>query len=223
MMVVNRMGTYWLLPAQQQNLSLSALEEGKLAVERACPSTIHDGFVHLLPYRVRIVQHHHPPPLKDGTLLHKQLHNLLTGKCAYNNRGWWTYEICFNSRIRQIHYHTDGTILKQNSLGTLWAASFGHRFSREHISMLGMTGDARPFVLQEFTGGEICDTGTMTVLRKSTLRITCGLEFQNVLSSDRAHLVFAEPKLCEYVFTLFWGEMCGIGNVLDDDAPKQEL
>lgn len=218
----NRLGNYWFLPSQVQNLSLSAWEEGRLAVDRACPSALAQGSIHLLPNRVQIVQHHPPSLLKEGNLVHKQLHNLLAGKCAYINLGWWTYEICFNSRIRQIHYKADGTILKQNSLGTLRAASFGHVFTREQIQMMGMQGDARPFVLQEYAEGEACNTGTMTVLRKSTLRITCGFEYQNQLSSDRAHLVLVEPIICEYVFTLFWGDMCGIGNILDD-APKQEL
>ena len=31
----------------------------------------------------------------------------LSGKCLYRIEGWWTYEVCFGSHVRQYHEEAD--------------------------------------------------------------------------------------------------------------------
>lgn len=213
--IFGRLGKYWLLPKQIKELTESATEKQKAVLANGCPSINHHSLTHLQQGQVQVVRQSSQPSIEDGTEAQKQLSEVLHGRCAYFNQGWWTYEICFSSQIRKVHFDSRGIIMMQSSLGMIKTASYGHQFTSSEANELGIADNSQSYILEEFTNGEECKIGDEEMLRKSTLQITCGLDHQTGSGHHEAHIVLYEPNQCEHIFTLFLAEMCEIIPLLD--------
>ena len=65
----------------------------------------------------------------------------MKGACLATTNGWWSYEICFGTEVKQFHLVSDGVRQDETSLGVFVDST--------------TSGDTA--VTQRFEGGTICD------------------------------------------------------------------
>lgn len=128
----------------------------------------------------------------------------LKKKCLYNNKGWWTYEVCFGKGIYQYHEDANKIVGDKISLGYFHNET---DWSQERIektqSKPGKSGSDKKFHSQFYMNGSKCDlTGKA---RETQIKIFC--------QEGSADLVFRvdEPSSCSYVITVYTSKLCKHG------------
>ncbi|RMX47348.1 hypothetical protein pdam_00012582 [Pocillopora damicornis] len=132
-----------------------------------------------------------------------QLLEPIKKKCLYNNKGWWTYEVCFGKGIYQYHMEANKVVGDKISLGVF---SNETDWSQEKIILRkekpkpGKSSVAKKYHSQYYVNGTQCDlTGKE---RETQIKIFC--------DEDRADFVVRvdEPSSCSYVITVHTNKLC---------------
>ena len=55
---------------------------------------------------------------------------MLEGKCFYRQQGWWTFEFCFKSHVRQFHMDTNTEKITEEFMLGYYNASNSYEASR---------------------------------------------------------------------------------------------
>lgn len=137
--------------------------------------------------------------------------DFLKGKnCLSGGSGWWKYELCYGSYVRQ--YHID-----KNGEQSLVLGAFN---ADAHIEWLQKNPHKRPLpigsrteLIHFYTDGTLCDkTGKP---RQTEVRLKCP-EKSSSLSSVTLYLL--EPKTCEYELTVQSSLICDILDLADKNG-----
>lgn len=145
------------------------------------------------------------------------------------NGGWWTYELCHNSRIRQYHEQLGYTTSKDSkprvpkkiiddeyNLGVYKDIEFPAE--EEHTYVVNATKGAKgggngAYFKVEYSGGDMCDddkdvkdaaivagtAGAIGVHRASSVRYYCGAEYSVSVNED---------STCHYLVEVHVPELC---------------
>ena len=154
------------------------------------------------------------PLLKKNEIsdISRALYIELKDKCLLLFRGWWTYEICFYSQIRQMHYASDGETLETSQLiGAFTEQHVQHirplLLPEDEMERYGVNGERRPYILQIYENGDPCGEGNAE--RSATVRLMCSDDLkQGPLSADTLGATIDEPTECQYVVNVFLPLMC---------------
>ncbi len=136
----------------------------------------------------------------------------LGDKCFLLSRGWWSYEICLFSTIRQLHYDTDGeTVLSANLIGSFSEQRTLHIhplvLQKDDMEKLGLVGERRAYVMQSYENGDKCEENGVD--RSAVIRLLCseGLK-QPPLAANSIGIAVDEPDACHYAIHIFLPLMC---------------
>eukprot|EP00039_Didymoeca_costata_P020677 m.342087 g.342087 ORF g.342087 m.342087 type:complete len:625 (-) comp20891_c0_seq1:116-1990(-) len=108
----------------------------------------------------------------------------LRNACLLTKTGWWSYEICFNSTIKQFHQTLSGKNQTMTLIG---------RYSHSEVT-------SENTLKQIVKGGDICDI-TMKP-RNATVEYICKQG-----NHEQVWTIF-EPKTCEYEITVVTHLLC---------------
>ncbi|KAL9968353.1 hypothetical protein ACROYT_G026714 [Oculina patagonica] len=131
-----------------------------------------------------------------------QLLEPMKKKCLYNNKGWWTYEVCFGKGIYQYHKEANEVIGDKLSLGVF---SNETDWSQEKIDLKekpkpGKSTVAKRYHSQYYVNGSECDlTGKA---RETQIKFYCDEGISDVV------LRVDEPSSCSYVITVHTNKLC---------------
>merc|ERR1712232_1508764 len=81
-----------------------------------------------------------------------------TDSCLYYSTGWWTYEFCFNNRIRQFHANVENEIVAEYTLGSQPILIDEVETYYDNIEyFLSPTKSKVPYVSEIYKHGTKCD------------------------------------------------------------------
>ena len=148
-----------------------------------------------------------PDPQERVRIPESQLLAPLKDECVYKAEGWWTYEVCYGSHVRQFHADPKTQqVLAEFFLG------------RESPSSSSSSSPSPPLggrYSEEYVGGTVCDlTGKP---RKTTVFFACSPSGLNSLSA------VSEPATCEYTVTLSTPLLCAHDEYAVDDQPEIDI
>ena len=123
----------------------------------------------------------------------------LKSRCLGLVDGWWTYEFCHESHVRQFHADASGVVMQEFVLGR-YGAMWTQTVTASGTPPVSTDDDGRPFLQQRFDGGSECpDTG----LPRSTLvRFYCAPQ-----SAPHIHKV-REIAICQYMLIVHSPHLC---------------
>ena len=177
--------------------------------QQLCPQLSHHER-HVYP--IQEVKYDHILQGKEIDDISRALILELGDKCFLLSSGWWSYEICFFSTIRQLHYDRDGeTVLISNLIGSFSEQRTLHIhplvLQKDDMEKLGLVGERRAYVLQSYENGDKCGDSGMD--RSAVIRLLCseGLK-QPPLSSNSIGIAVDEPEACHYVIHIFLPLVC---------------
>jgi hypothetical protein len=145
-------------------------------------------------------------PDADGSEALHQLHRLLKPlmqppSCVKKNEGWWTYEFCFGSSIRQYHRDANGQLSTEYKLGR-YVEGPARKSSLSYEFLDGGHEDVKRAVyVEEYVEGTPCEE---TQLRRST-RV---MFFCNSLSASNVILSVKETQTCQYTMKVLSHAVC---------------
>uniref|UniRef100_A0A061RW13 Protein OS-9 n=1 Tax=Tetraselmis sp. GSL018 TaxID=582737 RepID=A0A061RW13_9CHLO len=130
--------------------------------------------------------------LQEDPLPPSQYLSALNTACFYRIEGWWTYEVCYQGKIRQYHQEKD-RIESEFSLG---------EYDEQASAQLeDVSAEAEPpYFAQKYTGGTPCDITNTP--RETEVRFICSSDHTNVLTSIK------EPSTCSYTMTFSTPLLC---------------
>ncbi|VVC39640.1 Hypothetical protein CINCED_3A018497 [Cinara cedri] len=127
--------------------------------------------------------------------------------CLHGGSGWWTYEICYNDYIQQVHREKG----KPDEIVTL-----GLFNKQDHINWLNENEEKKPkfdakgtrnVLFHFYSSGSVCQkTGEKRV---TEVRYKCKIGQYN---EDTVALYLYEPKTCKYVLTIESPSLCELIN-----------
>jgi len=155
----------------------------------------------------------------DGVTIEDALGELAR-KCVRITHGWWTYELCHRTHIRQYHQEKN-QISSTNSIGTFDAKASAQSHvegaplpaldSEDLIPGMSRT-HVHPYYRHVFNGGNSCDMPDFKGPRRAIVRFACSPD-------ERTHMLVKEPSPCRYTITLFLPAAC----THPDLAPRRKL
>jgi len=135
----------------------------------------------------------------------------LSGQCLMYRNGYWTYEVCSKSHIRQYRHRGESSAPKPDGKLSFSLGNFDKGVARPEQGAYE----------EYFEGGSEC--GTSKQLRSATLRWQCGTPPDRGAAGTtvsgagpRGHLVTAsisdvsEPTPCHYLVDIYTQALCGI-------------
>lgn len=133
-----------------------------------------------------------------------ELLDVLKDRCLIRQEGWWSYEFCYQQRLRQIHLDEDGKkVVQEFSLGEYDAeATEAYHKNRPDMSTLKdpRSKDAsQRYHAHIFTNGTLCDLTNEP--RETEVRFVCS-EPRAMISS------ITELSTCKYALTIQCPTLC---------------
>eukprot|EP01134_Creolimax_fragrantissima_P001979 CFRG1979T1 len=128
----------------------------------------------------------------------KKFLNLLKGaseRCFIYHAGWWTYEYCHESHVRQYHNNEDGTT-DEFSLG-LFDAAFSEAKYNEAIQKDAMM----PHLSLQYRGGTPCDVDP-SLIRSTEVQFICSGDTSGTFAT------VVEKSTCVYEIKLHIDGIC---------------
>lgn len=133
------------------------------------------------------------PPPSSGVDedVNNVLYNGLAGHCVLLNKGWWIYEYCYNSRIRQLHVEK-GDVVQEILIGR-----FDGHSTVKQANGYSFAGADEVVVSQFYGGGSACNDKQ----RSAYVNYGCS-------DDGRLHMAVEEPEECAYAITLTSPAFC---------------
>ncbi|KNC54880.1 XTP3-transactivated B protein [Thecamonas trahens ATCC 50062] len=145
----------------------------------------------------------------------------LLGECLYRVDGWWTYEVCYGSHVRQ--YHRDPKTEAVTAEFFLGRAPRSDRADAAAKSPAAGKVEADPAsaampparYVEKYDAGTPCDlTGEPRV---TSLSFECSLTGLNAIST------ISEPATCTYAVTLSTPLLCDLDEYAARDEPELDI
>lgn len=173
----------------------------------------------------RLMRFHEDSKARHGTPVPQHivasLRAELTGKCFQMPAGWWTYELCWEKMVRQVH------IPKENEVEIILGRyptpeSIGEDLLEDDASASRSTSAAVPlyghdhrgaYVSTVYTGGAMCET--MPDPRIVEVRLYCGT------GDMRTALNVVEVGTCKYLALLFVPEACAFNELEEPSVDRR--
>eukprot|EP01130_Rhizamoeba_saxonica_P016870 TRINITY_DN7884_c0_g1_i1.p1 TRINITY_DN7884_c0_g1~~TRINITY_DN7884_c0_g1_i1.p1 ORF type:complete len:389 (+),score=112.08 TRINITY_DN7884_c0_g1_i1:282-1448(+) len=127
----------------------------------------------------------------------------LSEKCLFRMEGWWTYEFCYGSYIKQFHQNEDGTVGMTFLLGYK-----EHEKSKE--SSLNPT-----YYSEFYDGGTKCDIENVD--RGTEVRYACARTKESFIHK------IEEPRTCRYIFYIYTPHVCKYPLYKPEVEPSDEI
>ncbi|KAK4360285.1 hypothetical protein RND71_019237 [Anisodus tanguticus] len=131
-----------------------------------------------------------------------ELLEVLKDRCLIRQEGWWSYEFCYENKLRQVHLE-DEKVVQEFVLGYYDAvATAAYNQNRSDISMLKdpRSKDAsQRYHAHIYTNGTTCDLTNEP--RETEVRFVCS-EPRAMISS------IAELSTCKYALTVHCPTLC---------------
>eukprot|EP00803_Ostreobium_quekettii_P004821 evm.model.scf_892.7 EVM.evm.TU.scf_892.7 scf_892:49249-51640(+) len=223
---IQRFGNLYLKRDEAHNLTQIGADLLKDAKMKACPEISTSlprppQRILLRPNQLHIIRMSAvSPPPPDASAVATALYNDLGGHCLYLNQGWWTYEVCFMTKIRQLHLDNSGGIATEHLIGSYREEALGKpgllKIGEDEMSELGLPGQARSYVRHIYDGGAECTVNGKSVQRKAEVRIACS-------PRSATALAVKETSECEYMFTILVPGLCQLEDYQEDKSDHSEL
>ncbi|XP_043718805.1 protein OS-9 homolog isoform X2 [Telopea speciosissima] len=131
-----------------------------------------------------------------------ELLEVLKGECLVRHEGWWSYEFCYQKKLRQFHLE-DEKAVQEFILGVYDAestAAFNHNLTDVSTLKDPRSKDAsQRYHAHQYTNGTICDLTNDP--RETEVRFVCS-ESRVMISS------ITELSTCKYALTIQWPMLC---------------
>ncbi|KAE9464339.1 hypothetical protein C3L33_03736, partial [Rhododendron williamsianum] len=131
-----------------------------------------------------------------------ELLEVLKDQCFIRQEGWWTYELCYQKMLRQVHLEDD-KVVQEFILGNYDAeATAGYNQNLSDISILKdpRSKDAsQRYHAHQYTNGTVCDLTNQP--RETEVRFVCS-EPRDMISS------ITELSTCKYALTVQCSTLC---------------
>ncbi|KAI8565667.1 hypothetical protein RHMOL_Rhmol03G0278200 [Rhododendron molle] len=131
-----------------------------------------------------------------------ELLEVLKDRCFIRQEGWWTYELCYQKKLRQLHLE-DEKVVQEFILGAYDAeATAGYNQNLSDISTLKdpRSKDAsQRYHAHQYTNGTVCDLTNQP--RETEVRFVCS-EPRAMISS------ITELSTCKYALTVQCPTLC---------------
>ncbi|PIA42250.1 hypothetical protein AQUCO_02000011v1 [Aquilegia coerulea] len=131
-----------------------------------------------------------------------ELLEMLKDKCFYRQEGWWSYEFCYQKKLRQLHVEED-KVVQEFVLGVYdeeATLAFNQNLSDVSILKDPRSKDAsQRYHAHQYTNGTMCDLTNQP--RETEVRYVCS-EPRAVISS------ITELSTCKYALTLHSPMLC---------------
>ncbi|TDH70780.1 hypothetical protein CCR75_001202 [Bremia lactucae] len=115
----------------------------------------------------------------------------LSGQCLSATSDWWTYEICYETEVRQYHKDPGGSRVSEWSMGVY------KTFTEENDDASAGTD-----VVQYYAGGQHCDENGK--LRSTSVVYKCCESRPKQIEVESVD----EPELCSYLITVCIPRLC---------------
>jgi hypothetical protein len=153
----------------------------------------------------------------------------LNATCIEHVEGWWTYELCLGSRLRQYHRDEAGAIVQESIIGN-FDGEYGQRLEHAVAGTNAALG-------QRYGGGSACDIRKGKP-REASVRFECstGTAGSTSISAGSGHrvvsvtwLAIRESPTCEYTVHLSTPLACAhpdameVQNVVAQEPPRLVL
>ncbi|XP_071724435.1 protein OS-9 homolog [Rutidosis leptorrhynchoides] len=133
-----------------------------------------------------------------------ELLEALKGPCFVRQEGWWSYEFCYNKRIRQVHLEDD-KLVEEYILG-VYDAEATSAFNQIHSDTSTLKDprsrdSSQRYHAHIYTNGTICDLTKEP--RTTEVRFVCSeprtmISSITELSTCKYALTFHSPLLCKH-------------------------
>ncbi|KAI4376703.1 hypothetical protein MLD38_014437 [Melastoma candidum] len=131
-----------------------------------------------------------------------ELLEVLKGRCFLREEGWWSFEFCFNEKIRQFHVE-DQKVVQEYILGhhdREMTSAYNENLSDISTLKDPQSKDAsRRYHAHQYTNGTICDLTNQP--RETEVRFVCS-EPRAMISS------ITELSTCKYALTVQCPMLC---------------
>ncbi|KAI4344214.1 hypothetical protein L6164_011465 [Bauhinia variegata] len=132
-----------------------------------------------------------------------ELLEVLKGQCFVRQEGWWSYEFCYQQKLKQLHLEDDNKVVQEFILGVYDAeatAAFNQNLSDISTLKDPRSKDAsQRYHAHQFTNGSICDLTNKP--RETEVRFVCS-EPRAMISS------ITELSTCKYALTIQCPTLC---------------
>eukprot|EP00892_Ulva_mutabilis_P002122 jgi/Ulvmu1/11910/UM081_0069.1 len=149
------------------------------------------------------------PSLQDAQAIMLRLKN--SGQCFRRSEGYWAYEVCPGSHVRQ--YHMNGLVVEQEFI----LGVFHGEEQQLEISTAGPSGGV--IMSEKYTRGQVCDlTGHDRTVSLHYMCSHAGLTFTSI----------EEMMSCQYVAMLGMPDLCELAHAKESSlhiiecAPSEE-
>ncbi|CAI5746365.1 unnamed protein product [Peronospora destructor] len=142
-------------------------------------------------------------------------------KCLTRTEGWWTYEFCFGSSVRQYHRNADGHITAEFSLG-MFDAEGNRELERTGSALVSEYIDAthdvpRPAYLELYDDGTFCRDSENHVSRKTKIFYYCSQG-----GTSHQILTVKEMQTCTYTLKVSSPVLCDHPHFYDDEETSNQ-
>jgi len=131
-----------------------------------------------------------------------ELLDVLKDRCFIRQEGWWTYELCYQQKLRQLHLE-DEKVVQEFILGAYDAeatADYNQNLSDVSILKDPRSKDAsQRYHAHQYTNGTVCDLTNQP--RETEVRFVCS-EPRAMISS------ITELSTCKYALTVQCPTLC---------------
>lgn len=131
--------------------------------------------------------------------------------CTYRIEGWWTYEVCYNKKVRQ--YHVDeknGNAVASDFLLGRYSDPLGNlSIKNDKNASIWNSIDSGDFYVADICEeGDVCDLeevgGPLGMKRTVEVRYYCGTSARPMLVDVK------EPQSCHYIFDVRMSSLCSV-------------
>ncbi|KAK1323052.1 hypothetical protein QJS10_CPA02g01172 [Acorus calamus] len=133
-----------------------------------------------------------------------ELMEVLKDRCFYRQEGWWSYEFCYQDKLRQFHLDEDNKVVQEFLLG-IYDPEATDSFNQNH-STVSTLKDPRSkdasqrYHAHQFTNGTTCDLTSQP--RETEVRFVCSEPPTVMISSIK------EIATCKYAVTIQCPMLC---------------
>lgn len=181
---------------------------------RYYPMRLRNGtsFVCVLPHEAHHLQEKLSAQFEKNSLVStnvsSDIHEAFRGLCFRMMEGWWTYILCWNDRVEQLHFALtlsgDGKHIAVDSDSSLSHFSLGVAPPEKSIRFrYGIDDLDNVYIYTRYKNGDVCDITRMP--RATEVRLYCAQD------GEEKQLMIRETEACQYVATLTLKRTCAFG------------
>ncbi|EAN91270.1 hypothetical protein, conserved [Trypanosoma cruzi] len=135
----------------------------------------------------------------------ERIHERFKKVCINLLEGWWTYRLCWNDAIVQVHLPTvilsDGVLLTTEPQGPQTQFLLGTSPSKDDLNFrYGVDALGNRYIFTKYPNGEVCDLTNAP--RETEVRLYCARD------NEEEKMTLREVEVCRYVVSLTSRHAC---------------